>query len=290
LVTGQRRLSRRTAAREDHAMANFHVISGAGEKLDMPMIRTIGMGDLFDALRLGAADFWEKPSHYAMLVLIYPIIGVVLTVWMNGYHTWPLLYPLVGGFALIGPFAALGLYEISRRREQGIDTSWSHAFEVLHSPAIGSIAALGVMLFAVFTLWLTAAQSLYEAIFGSTTPQMLGGLVAQIFNEPGGMTLLIGGTMLGAVFALVTLCTTVIAFPLLLDRDVGAFVAVETSFRAVLHNPLPMLAWGIMVGIGLFLGSIPLFVGLAVVIPIFGHATWHLYRKLVEPASVIRGV
>jgi len=270
-------------------MATFHVISGAGDKLDMPAIRTITLGDLGDALRRGVADFWEKPSHYVLLVLIYPIVGIVLTVWMNGYYTWPLLYPLVGGFALIGPFAALGLYEISRRREQGLDTAWHHAFEVLKSPAIGSIAALAVMLLAVFTLWLTAAQALYESLFGPSTPQTLGGLMNQILTEPGGMTLLITGTMLGALFAIFTLCTTVIAFPLLLDRDVGAFVAVETSFRAVMHNPVPMLAWGIIVGAGLFLGSLPLFVGLAVVIPIFGHATWHLYRKVVEPASVIRG-
>ena len=271
-------------------MSNFHVIAGAGSKLDMPVIRAIRVSDLFDALREGAADFWEKPSHYVMLVLIYPIVGIVLTVWMNGYHTWPLLYPLVGGFALVGPFAALGLYEISRRREQGLDTSWSHAFEVLRSPAIGSIAALGVMLLALFTLWLAAAQTLYESLFGSSTPQTLDGLMAQVFNEPGGMTLLITGTMLGALFALVTLCTTVIAFPLLLDRDVGAFVAIETSFRVVMANPVPMLVWGAIVGIGLFLGSLPLFVGLAIVIPIFGHATWHLYRKVVEPASSIRGI
>jgi uncharacterized membrane protein len=271
-------------------MSNFHVIAGAGAKLDMPIIRTIQVADLFDALRQGIADFWDKPSHYVMLVLIYPIVGIVLTVWMNGYHTWPLLYPLVGGFALIGPFAALGLYEISRRREQGLDTSWSHAFEVLRSPAIGSIAALGIMLLALFTLWLTAAQTLYESLFGSSTPQTLDGLIAQVFGEPGGMSLLIVGTMLGALFALVTLCTTVIAFPLLLDRDVGAFVAIETSFRVVMANPLPMLAWGMIVGLGLFLGSLPLFVGLAVVIPVFGHATWHLYRKVVEPASVIRGM
>jgi uncharacterized membrane protein len=271
-------------------MSNFHVLAGAGDKLDMPVIRRISIADLFDALRQGAADFWEKPSHYVMLVLIYPIVGIVLTVWMDGYNTWSLLYPLIGGFALIGPFAAIGLYEISRRREQGIDTSWRHAFEVLHSPAIGSIAALGVMLLVLFTLWLTAAQTLYESIFGSSTPQTLDALMAQIINQPGGMTLLIVGSMLGALFALVTLCTTVIAFPLLLDRDVGAFVAVETSFRAVVANPLPMLAWGVIVGAGLFLGSLPLFVGLAVVIPIFGHATWHLYRKVVEPASMIRGV
>lgn len=269
-------------------MSNFHILAGAGDKLDMPMINKISLGDLGDVLRKGVADFAEKPSHYVMLVLIYPIIGIVLTVWMNGYHTWPMLYPLIGGFALIGPFAALGLYEISRRREQGLDTSWSHAFEVLRSPAIGSIAAVGVLLFVLFTLWLTAAQALYEATFGSSTPETLSGLMAQIFTQPGGMTLLVVGSMLGALFALVTLCTTVIAFPLLLDRDVGAFVAIETSFRAVIANPIPMLAWGLIVGTGLFLGSVPLFVGLAVVIPIFGHATWHLYRKLVEPASLLR--
>jgi uncharacterized membrane protein len=271
-------------------MSSFHVIAGAGDKLDMPMIRRIELADLFHALRLGAADFAAKSSHYVLLALIYPIIGIVLTVWMNGFYTWPLLYPLVGGFALIGPFAALGLYEISRRREQGLDASWQHAFGVLHSPALGSIAALGVLLFALFTLWLTAAQALYESVFGATTPQTLTGLVNQIVNEPGGVTLLLVGTMLGALFALVTLCTTVVAFPLLLDRDVGAFVAVETSFRAVLANPMPMLAWGIIVGAGLFVASLPFFVGLAVAIPIFGHATWHLYRKVVEPASAIRGL
>ena len=271
-------------------MANFHVISGMGDKLDLPIIRAITISDLFDALRRGASDFWEQPSHYVMLVLIYPIVGIVLTVWMNGYQTWPMLYPLVGGFALVGPFAAIGLYEISRRREAGEDTSWRHAFEVLRSPAIGSIAAVGVLLLVVFTLWLTAAQALYESLFGSSPPQTLTGLLEQIFTSPGGITLLIVGTMLGALFAVITLCTTVIAFPLMLDRDVGAFVAVETSFRAVLKNPLPMLVWGIIVGAGLFIGALPLFVGLAIVIPIFGHATWHLYRKVVEPASAIRGM
>jgi len=271
-------------------MANFHVISGMGDKLDLPIIRTITISDLFDALRRGASDFWEQPSHYVMLVLIYPIVGIVLTVWMNGYQTWPMLYPLVGGFALVGPFAAIGLYEISRRREAGEDTSWRHAFEVLRSPAIGSIAAVGVLLLVVFTLWLTAAQALYESLFGSSPPQTLTGLLAQIFTSPGGITLLIVGTMLGALFAVITLCTTVIAFPLMLDRDVGAFVAVETSFRAVLKNPLPMLVWGVIVGAGLFLGALPFFVGLATLIPIFVHASSHLYRKVVEPASAIRGM
>ncbi|KKC37755.1 cytochrome C oxidase subunit I [Devosia epidermidihirudinis] len=262
-------------------MAHFHVLSGASDTLDRPAIRTITIADLFDVLRRGAADFWEKPSHYVMLTLIYPIVGIALAVWMNGYYTWPMLYPLVGGFALLGPFAAIGLYEISRRRELGEDTSWKHAFEVLRSPAIGSIAAIAVLLFAIFTLWLTAAQALYESLFGSAPPMALGGLINQVLTQPGGMTLLIVGNLIGLLFAVVTLCMTVIAFPLLLDRDVGAYMAVETSFRAVMRNPIPMLAWGVIVAVGLFVGSIPVFVGLAVVIPIFGHATWHLYRKLV---------
>ncbi|KKB76176.1 cytochrome C oxidase subunit I [Devosia limi DSM 17137] len=264
-------------------MAHFHVIGGAGEKLAHPVVRKIGLSDLFDSLRQGAADFWEKPSHYVLLTLIYPIVGIGLAVWMSGYYTWPMLYPLVGGFALIGPFAALGLYEISRRREMGMDTSWRHAFDVLHSPALASIGGVAVMLFVVFTLWLTAAQTLYESLFGSAPPMALTDLINQILTSPQGWTLIVVGNLLGLAFAIFTLCTTVIAFPLLLDRDVGAFVAVQTSFRAVMKNPVPMAAWGIIVALGLALGMVPLFVGLAVVIPIFGHATWHLYRKVIEP-------
>jgi uncharacterized membrane protein len=269
-------------------MANFHVLSGAGDKLDMPVVRQIQLSDLGDALRLGARDFWEKPSHYVLLVLIYPLVGVVLAIWMSGYNTWTLLYPLIGGFALVGPFAALGLYEMSRRIETGQSTNWVDAFQVLRSPAIGSILAVGAMLFVLFTLWLTSAQALYESLFSASAPRSFTALFDQVFTQPGGMTLLLVGTGLGAIFAFITLCTTVIAFPLMLDRDVGAYVAIETSFRAVMANLVPMLAWGIIVGLELFIGSALLFVGLAVIIPIFGHATWHLYRKVIEPASQLR--
>jgi uncharacterized membrane protein len=271
-------------------MAHMHVMTGAGDKLDMPVIKTITTADLMFALRRGAEDFWAKPSHYFLLMLIYPIIGIVLTVWMNGFHTWPLLYPLIGGFALLGPVAALPLYEISRRRELGEDPSWRDAIDVIRSPAMGSILTVGAMLFVLFTLWLTSAQALYESLFGSSAPQTFGTLSAQVLTEPGGMTLAIIGTAIGACFALVVLCTSVIAFPLLLDRDVGAYVAVETSFRTVTHNLIPMLAWGAIVGVSVFLGALTLFVGLAIVLPILGHATWHLYRRTVADASMIRSM
>lgn len=269
-------------------MARIHLMSGVGEKLDLPAIAKISYSDLGDALSKGAADFWAKPSHYLLLALIYPVIGIVLTVWMNGYQTWPLLYPLIGGFALLGPVAALPLYEISKQREEGRRPSWRDAFRVMRSPAIGSIVVVGVMLLVLFTLWLTAAQSIYQGIFGSVAPRTLGGLFAQVFGSPEGMSLLVMGTGVGALFALAVLCTSVIAFPLLIDRDVGAYVAIETSVRAVLKNIGPMLAWGLIVGAAVFIGSALLFVGLAVVLPILGHATWHLYRKLVPQTSLIR--
>ncbi|TIX46381.1 MAG: DUF2189 domain-containing protein, partial [Mesorhizobium sp.] len=143
-------------------MASFHVIAGASETLEHTRIRKIGVSDLFDALRRGVDDFMVKPSHIVFLCLIYPIAGVVLAVWTSGNNTLPLLFPLVSGFALIGPFAAIGLYEISRRREAGLDASWRHAFEVRSSPALPAIAAVGIMLLAIFIAWLLTAQVFYQ--------------------------------------------------------------------------------------------------------------------------------
>jgi uncharacterized membrane protein len=266
---------------KEEGMANFHVLAGTGDDIVRPTIRRIRAADLMMALRDGFDDFMQKPSHYAFLCLIYPIVGIVLAMWTSGNNALPLLYPLVSGFALIGPFAALGLYEISRRREAGLDTSWKHAFEVLQSPAIPSILAVGVGLFVLFYLWLATAETLYQSLFGLAAPDSLWGFLGQVFGTSQGWTLIIWGNLLGLLFALVTLCTTVIAFPLLIDRDVGAFAAITTSLRAVAANPGPMLLWGLIVAIALLIGSIPLFVGLAIVVPVLGHATWHLYRRLV---------
>jgi len=262
-------------------MADFHVIGGATKTLAHPQIRKIQVSDLSDVLRAGFSDFWDKPSHYAFLGLIYAVVGIALAVWSSGANALPIIFPLASGFALLGPLAAVGLYEISRRKEQGADTSWQHAVEVIRSPALPSIIAVGIFIFAIFYLWLTAAESIYQSIFGLAPPTSITAFVQEVLTTDRGWHLIMWGCGVGFLFALFTLATTFIAFPLMVDRDVGAFAAVETSMRAFFANPIPVLAWGLIVAALLVIGSIPFFVGLAIVVPVLGHATWHLYRKLV---------
>ena len=262
-------------------MTTFHVMAGPGDMVARPAIRQIGIADVWDALARGFDDFRAKPSHYVFLSLIYPICGVVLVTWSSGANMLPLIFPLVAGFALLGPFFAIGLYEISRRRERGMDTSWWHALDVRHSPALPAILAVGAMLVALFVAWLVVAQLLYPSLFGPQPPQSLALFLASVFGSEEGLLLMLAGNAIGFCFALVVLATTVIAFPLLLDKDVGAVAAIETSLRATLVNPVPIAFWGLVVAALLVAGSVPIFVGLAVIMPILGHATWHLYRKIV---------
>ena len=223
------------------------------------------------------------PSHAVFLCLIYPIVGLILARVTFGYDVLSLLFPLAAGFALIGPFAAMGFYELSRRREQGLPVSWADAFDVLRSRSRGAIAALGALLLAIFVLWIVVAQAIYIANFGNAPAASISDFIRQIFTTPAGWTLIIVGNGVGFLFACVVLTISVVSFPLLLDRDVGAVEAVLTSARAVAANPVTMAIWGLIVAALLVIGSLPFFFGLAVVVPVLGHATWHLYRKVVEP-------
>jgi uncharacterized membrane protein len=263
-------------------MANFHVIAGADATPAHPIVRKIGWVDLKDALVKGFEDFLAMPSHLLFIGLLYPIFGICLAALSFTNNALPLLFPLVSGFALLGPFAAIGLYEISRRRELGVETTWRHAFDVLQSPPIPAILALGLLLMVIFLCWLTVAQMLYEALFGPVPPESYPAFLREVLTTSKGWILIVLGHALGFVFAAIVLSISVISFPLLLDRDVGAAVAVQTSIRAVLANPLMMTAWGLIVAAALILGSVPLFVGLVIVVPVLGHATWHLYRRLIE--------
>jgi uncharacterized membrane protein len=268
-------------------MAQTHVLVGATAQPADPAIRRITPADLTDALRKGWADFSAMPSHAIFLCVIYPVVGIVLLQLTFGYAVLPFLFPLAAGFALIGPIAALGLYELSRRREAGRDASAIHALDVLYSPSIGAIAALAFLLMALFVIWLATAHALYIATFGYAMPTSVGQFVHDLFMTGHGWTLIVAGNALGFVFAVIAL-TVAASFPLLLDRDVGAAVALLTSIRAALANPMTFALWGLIVAALLLLGSIPFFVGLAVVVPVLGHATWHLYRKVIYAGGLPR--
>lgn len=263
-------------------MANFHVITGASDTPAHPAIRKLTFDDLRDALARGWDDFAAFPSQAIFIILIYPIVGFLLGRAAVGNAVLPLLFPLMAGFALLGPIAAVGLYELSRRREAGLDSTWTHAFDVLKKPSIFAIAALGVTLMILFVAWLTAAQSIYQALFGPYAPESIGGFLSEVLNTSAGWQLILIGNFVGFLFALVVLTISAISLPMLVDRDVGAGAAVWTSIRTVAANPVVMAAWGVIVAVLLALGSLPFFAGLAIVLPLLGHATWHLYRKAVS--------
>jgi uncharacterized membrane protein len=266
-------------------MAYSNILVGAGTRPTQPVIRNIGFADLQDALAKGVDDFYAMPTHAMFLCVIYPIVGLFLARMAFGYSILPLLYPLASGFALVGPVAALGLYELSRRREAGLPTSVTHAFDVLRSSSIGAITALALLLLTIFVIWVTLANAIYIATFGYATPTSMETFAHDVLTTRAGWTLIFVGNLVGFLFAVLVLSISVVSFPLLLDRDVGAAVALLTSLRAVARNPFTMMLWGLIVAALLVVGSLPLFLGLSIIVPILGHATWHLYRRVVEPQA-----
>jgi uncharacterized membrane protein len=264
-------------------MADRDIIMPTESLGAVPEIRTIAFADLMDALRRGADDFWVMPTHVIFLCLIYPIVGLVIGFATVGYDLIPLLYPLASGFALIGPFAAIGLYELSRRREAGLDTTWSHAFDVVHSPSLPAIIGLGLLLLGIFIVWVFAANAIYVANFGYVPQTSLITFLRTVLTTPQGHNLIVVGNLVGFLFAVLAFTLSVVSFPLLFDRHVGLATAIATSLQAVLKNPVIMALWGLIIAAGLLIGSLPLFIGLAIVMPVLGHATWHLYRKVVVP-------
>jgi uncharacterized membrane protein len=256
-----------------HVTANLHT--------SPPAVRRISVADLRDVLARGLDDFGAYRTDVIFLCAAYPILGLLLSRMAFGEGMLPLLFPLASGFALIGPFAALGLYEMSRQRELGVTVTWRNAFGVTRSPSFSTIVVLSLILTAIFILWLIAAQLIYQFTLGPEQPISVSAFVRDVITTPAGWTMAGIGIGVGFLFALLVFAISVVSFPLLLDREAGLETAVRTSVRAVIANPVPMAAWALIVAAGLVIGSIPFFIGLAVVFPVLGHATWHLYRKLV---------
>ena len=247
----------------------------------VPVVRRIGVGDLWEALRKGAADVGATRDDILFIGVIYPLAGLLMARLAFSYDLLPLVFPLASGFALIGPFAAVGLYELSRRREKGEHVTWADTFGVLRSPALGSILGVGAILLALFFLWLAVAYQIYLLNLGHAAPQTIASFERSLFQTGGGWAMIAEGFGVGFLFAALAFAIGVVSFPLLLDRDVGMVTAVMTSLKAARENLGVMIVWGVVVAGLLALGSLPALVGLIFVVPLLGHATWHLYRRLI---------
>jgi uncharacterized membrane protein len=249
---------------------------------DAPMVGRITTADIKASLKSGLQDFAAARTDVIFMCLIYPIIGLFIAAVTARGELLPLLFPTATGFALIGPLFAVGLYEMSRRRELTGKIRWLDTFAVLRSPAIVSIICLGLVLIGIFLLWLATAQAIFNLTLGPVPPASIAAFATALFTTTAGWAMIGIGMAAGGIFAVSVLAISAVSFPLLLDHPVGIATAINTSLQAVRHNPGPMALWGLIVATGLFLGSLPCFIGLVVVLPILGHATWHLYRHLVR--------
>lgn len=244
-------------------------------------IRNLQIEDLKTALQKGSQDFMAFRTDVIFIVLIYPIIGFLLVWFFSNRDLLPLLFPLISGFALVGPVAAIGLYEMSRRREIGIEKGWGDALAVLRSPSFVPIIVLGGFLLAIFIAWMYTAYLVFYLTLGPEPPVSIMAFARDIFTTTAGWVMLIGGIGIGFVFAAFVLAISVVSFPLLIDRHVGIPTAVVTSIKVTRENSVSVGVWGMIVVVSLGVGVLTLFLGLIVVLPILGHSTWHLYRRAI---------
>jgi uncharacterized membrane protein len=258
----------------------------ATQQAGAPEIQKITLADLREAVRRGLHDFAAARTDVMFVCLIYPVLGLFIAAAEAQGRLLPLLFPTAAGFALVGPFFAVGLYEMSRQREMTGKLSWRDTFNVLRSPSIGSIAGLGLLLIALFLAWLAVAQGIYDVTLGPRPPVSAWRFVQDVFTTPAGWAMTGIGIAVGAMFAVGVLAISVVSFPLLLDRPVGLGTAISTSLMAVRRNPVQLGLWGLLVAAALFVGVVPCFIGLIVVLPVLGHATWHLYRRIVRPPAM----
>ena len=245
-------------------------------------IRRITGADIRFALREGFADFREKRGDIIVIALIYPLFSLAVAFMSLGGLPLVLFFPMAAGLSLLGPLVAAGFYELARRREAGLDSGWQHFFDVRKSPSFGALIGVAVLMIAIFGAWVWLAGAIHDAFLGNVPPASIGVFLHQLFGTPAGWAMMVVGDLVGLVFAIAVLTLTWVSMPMLVDRPVDSWTAIHTSMRAVAANPMMAARWGLTVAVLLVIGSIPAFIGLAIVLPWLGYATWHLYTRIVD--------
>lgn len=251
-------------------------------EMSKPVVNRLAFADIRRALRAGIDDFAAMRTDVAFLVLVYPAIGVLLAALAYQASFLHLVFPLMTGFALVGPFAAIGLYEMSKRRAETGHAGFADAFRAVRRETVAPVLALGVYLFVILTLWLYAADQIYAALMGAAVPESVSAFVTEVFSTGAGQSLIVIGSLVGFGFALLVLATGLVSFQMLVDRPVGLPAAVTTSLRVIARNPAVVAGWGLIIAITLALGAAPALIGLILVFPVLGHASWHFYRAAVS--------
>lgn len=249
----------------------------------MPGIRQITPEDIKDALRAGVADLAAGSVYSLFFGAVFSALGILI--WsllvFEGSSYWAL--PLAAGFPLIGPFAAVGLYEISRRREQGEPLNWPVVLGAVMREGRFQVPSYAFIVLFVFLIWVYLAHLVFALSFGLKPLTNVMTSFDLLFSSAG-ITMLVIGTIVGGAIAVFLFVISVVSVPLLMDRDIDVVTAMITSVRAVAASPQPMLIWGVTLAGICVLGMLPLFLGMIIAFPILGHASWHLFRKAVEPA------
>lgn len=249
-----------------------------------PEIRSISADDVYAALGAGWADFRAAPRFGLFFGGVYAALGILifLQLWVLDQPMW--IVPFACAFPLIGPFAAVGLYEVSRRRETGEPLDWAEILGVVWGKRDSQIPSMAFIVLAGFMIWMWVASMLIILFLGRMSSAMYSNL-GDLLGTAEGIGLVVVGTLVGAVIAFLLFAVTVVSLPMLLDRDIDYVTAMITSFEAVTKNPQAMLHWAWIVAAAVVVAMVPVFLGLIVALPVLGHATWHLYRRVVAPAG-----
>lgn len=249
-----------------------------------PVIRTIAISDIVDALALGLRDVQRAPRQSLLFGAFYAAGGITLVLILAVFKMTYLAYPLAAGFAIIGPFVALGLYQVSRDLESGTQPSLRRSWEAARDRR--EIRWMAFVVGFFFVIWMYQVRLLLALFLGHTGAfASLEEFLHIVLTTNNGLLFLMIGNIVGAILSLAIFSITVVSFPLLLERDVDFVTAMITSVRAVATNPMPMIGWAAIVVALLVISTVPMFLGLVVTLPLLGHTTWHLYRRLVAPSG-----